>query len=297
MPRKVREDAEKAITITTVVRNSAVSSIQKKRRATQRGSSAIRRQRPSVKAGNNSKNSAALQQVLPDTDDAFAGSDTPMSPAGLATELPQDLALTYYICHLRIKAQERCTIVTSNEQGAQCVAVASPKPGCYNTLLVCQHIRFTSHLAVDWHLTTWGWCCKDKAMEHVLCMPMAFSDSNTGSLSRHMVYICSCQEMQSTAAQVLSLGIEAKHSYEGKPPGLDTTAAAAGKVLCCRLAPYNLSDQDIATALQSSSHILNLVYMPRRLASLAQRSGGLMQWLMVTCMLMQTRSCLMSVRL
>lgn len=57
-------------------------------------------------------------------------------------------------------------------------------------------------------------------MEHVLCIPMAFSDSNTGSLSRHMVYICTCQEMHSTATQVLNLGIETRHSYEGKPPGL-----------------------------------------------------------------------------
>ena len=57
-------------------------------------------------------------------------------------------------------------------------------------------------------------------MEHVLCIPMAFNDSNTGSLSGHMVYICTCQEMQSTAAQVLGLGIEARHSYTGKPSGL-----------------------------------------------------------------------------
>ena len=55
-----------------------------------------------------------------------------------------------------------------------------------------------SHKAVHRHLTPQGYCCKDKAMEHVL-----------GS-----------QEMQSTAAQVLGLGIEARHSYTGKPSGL-----------------------------------------------------------------------------
>ena len=145
MPRKVREDAQEATVITTVVRNSAGSKVQKSKRPAQRGSSAIRRHRPSVKAGNNSDTFAALQQILPGNDDAFAGSDTPMSPEGPATELPQDMALEQFICHLQIKAQERCTIVTSNEQGAQCIAVASPKPGCYNTLLVCQHIRFTRH--------------------------------------------------------------------------------------------------------------------------------------------------------
>ena len=218
MPRKVREDVQEATLITTVVRNSAGSRYQKHKRPNQRGSSAIRRHRPSVKAGNNSENFAALQEILPDNDDAFASSDTPMSPEGSATELPQDIALEQLICRLQIKAQERCTIVTSNEQGAQCITAASPKPGCYNTLLVRQHIRLTSHQAVHRHLTTQGYCCKD--MEHVLCIPMACNDSNTGSLSGHMVCICTCQEMQSTAAQALGLGIETRHSYTGKPSGL-----------------------------------------------------------------------------
>ena len=115
MPRKFREDVPKATVITTVVRNSAGSRIQKSKRPSQRGSSAIRRHRPSVKAGNNSENFAALQQIVPDSNDAFAGSDTPMSPEGPATELPQDIALEQFMCHLQIKAQERCTIVTSNE--------------------------------------------------------------------------------------------------------------------------------------------------------------------------------------
>ena len=52
-------------------------------------------------------------------------------------------------------------------------------------------------------------------MEYVLCIPMAFNDSSTGSLSGHVVYICTCQEMQSTVAQVLGVGIEARHSYTG----------------------------------------------------------------------------------
>ena len=115
-----------------------------------------------------------------------------------------------------MEAQERCTIVTSNEQGTKCIAVASPKPGCYNTSLVCQHIRFTSLKASD----NPGYCCQDKALEHVSCIPMAFNDSNTGSLSGHMVYICTCQEMQSTLAQVPGLSINARCSYTGKPFGL-----------------------------------------------------------------------------
>ena len=142
MPRKVREDVQKAKMIATVVRNSAGSRIQRNKRPSQRGGSAIRRHRPSVKAGNNSEDFAALQQIWPDSKHAFAGSDTPLSPEGPA---PTRHGLEQLFCHLQIKAQEHCTIVTSNEQGAQCIAVASPKPGCYNTLLVRQHIRFTSH--------------------------------------------------------------------------------------------------------------------------------------------------------
>ena len=88
MPRKVREDVQEATLITTVVRNSAGSRYQKHKPPNQRGSSAIRRHRPSVKAGNNSENFAALQEILLDNDDAFASSDTPMSPEGSATELP-----------------------------------------------------------------------------------------------------------------------------------------------------------------------------------------------------------------
>ena len=82
MPRKVREDVQKANMIANEVRNSAGSRIQK--RPSQRGGSAFRRHRPSVKAGNNSENFAALQQIWPDSNDAFAGSDTPISPEGPA---------------------------------------------------------------------------------------------------------------------------------------------------------------------------------------------------------------------
>ena len=56
-------------------------------------------------------------------------------------------------------------------------------------------------------------------MEHVLCIPMAFNVKSTGSLSGLMVYICICQEMQSTAAQVLGLGVEARRSHTGKSSG------------------------------------------------------------------------------
>ena len=34
------------------------------------------------------------------------------------------------------------------------------------------------------------------------------------------VFLDTCQEMQSTAAQILGLGIEARHSYTRKPSGL-----------------------------------------------------------------------------
>lgn len=102
--------------------------------------------RPSARTGNSGE--AALQPILPDNSDEFAGSDVPMGPQGQAAALHKDMALEHFICHLQIRAQERCTVVTSNEQGAQCIAVASPKPGCYNTLLVGHHMRSTRRLAV-----------------------------------------------------------------------------------------------------------------------------------------------------
>ena len=77
-----------------------------------------------------------LQQLLPDVEDLAVDTDTPISLQRQPIQQEENMTLNHFICHIQIKVQEHCTIVTSNAQGAQCIAIASPKPGCQNTLML-----------------------------------------------------------------------------------------------------------------------------------------------------------------
>ena len=52
-------------------------------------------------------------------------------------------------------------------------------------------------------------------MEHVLCILMAFADEPDAAPDGHMVYLCTCEEMQSTVDTVVSLGVAARGTFAG----------------------------------------------------------------------------------
>ena len=112
--------------------------------------------------------SVNLQQLVAQHADFCA--DGEVSNISHTVSGQDSMTLEHYFCHLRIKLQERCTIITSSEQGAQCIAVASPKPGCPNTLMVGQCTVVCSMLCERFSWCHHTWCtCVHARQCTVLC--------------------------------------------------------------------------------------------------------------------------------
>ena len=56
---------------------------------------------------------------------------------------------------------------------------------------------------------------RTKQWERVLCVPMAFADEPDAAPVGHMVYLCTCEDMQSTVDTFISLGVEARGTFAG----------------------------------------------------------------------------------
>ena len=137
MPRKKYSPLQ-GICADIVVPNIALSIGRRKRkdRPSQADSSAVRQRRREERADNSSETGIdAPSELSSDHDEAQAAGYLEGTPAERQQQ-QACMSIDTFICLLKIKPQERCIIVSSNAEGAQCIATATPKPGSPDTLLV-----------------------------------------------------------------------------------------------------------------------------------------------------------------
>ena len=53
-------------------------------------------------------------------------------------------------------------------------------------------------------------------MEHVLCVPLAFTAEQKAPPVGHMVYLCTCEQMQSAVQAIEGPGYEARGTFKGE---------------------------------------------------------------------------------
>ena len=218
MPRKVRSPTD-PLSFIIQVPNMARNGTRSRKRRIQPGNTAAARPARRITRADNSSDTAFadLSQMLPHDGDAQEYEEPSSSPVQLFQQQGR-MPISTFVCLLENKAHERCIAVSSSSRGAQCIAIASPKPGSQNTLLVTPCFDLSSHSILSDMLavvTVSCAACQGQAMEHVLCIPMAFADEAGAPPAAHMVYLCSCEEMHSVVEEIAGLGLEARGTYTG----------------------------------------------------------------------------------